>query len=41
MTVQRRYLAMGLQNEEAKSFDFSASAPPRLPASVLQMRGVR
>jgi hypothetical protein len=37
-----RYLAMGLQNEEAKSFDFSAKRTPAdYQPSVLQMRGVR
>jgi hypothetical protein len=37
-----RYLAMGLQNEETKSFDFSAKRTPAdYQPSVLQMRGVR
>jgi hypothetical protein len=37
-----RYLAMGLQNEEPKSFDFSAKrTPAEYQPSVLQMRGIR
>ena len=37
-----RYLAMGLQNEESKSADFSAKRTPAdYQPSVLQMRGVR
>ncbi|HUI63093.1 MAG TPA: DUF1329 domain-containing protein [Steroidobacteraceae bacterium] len=37
-----RYLAMGLQNEEPRSYDFSAKRTPAdYQPSVLQMRGVR
>jgi len=37
-----RYLAMGLQNEEPRSYDFSARRTPAdYQPSVLQMRGVR
>jgi hypothetical protein len=37
-----RYLAMGLQNEESKSFDFSGQRTPAdYQPSVLQMRGIR
>jgi hypothetical protein len=37
-----RYLAMGLQNEEPRSDDFSAKRTPSdYQPNVLQMRGIR